>query len=50
MRGTDSNSLLRLYDQARDLLATTMLRKDREWAERATRRIAAELRKRQIQV
>jgi hypothetical protein len=50
LRGTDSNTLLRLYDEAKGLLATSPLQRDREWAERATRRISAELRKRKVRV
>jgi hypothetical protein len=50
LRQTDSNTLLRLYDEATGILATSPLLKDREWAERATQRISAELRKRKVRI
>ena len=48
LRGTDSNSLLRLYDQARAALGQAVLRGERAKADRALRRIARELAKRKV--
>jgi hypothetical protein len=48
IRGTDSNSLLRLYDLASEFLQGSPLRLDRTRVDRARRRIAAELEKRGI--
>jgi hypothetical protein len=47
-RGTDSNSLLRLYDQARALLAQSPLSQERLKAERVVQRITKELKRRNI--
>jgi hypothetical protein len=48
LRGTDSNSLLRLYDHAKFVLATSHSCQQREWADRAVRRVAAELQRRRV--
>ncbi len=48
LRGTDSNSLLRLYDHAKSILATSRSRQQREWADRAVRRVSAELQRRRV--
>jgi hypothetical protein len=48
LRGTDSNSLLRLYDQVRAALGQTAFRGERAKADRALRRIARELAKRKV--
>jgi hypothetical protein len=46
IRGTDSNSLLRMYDQARAILTKSPLQQERARADLAIRRIAKELQKR----
>jgi hypothetical protein len=48
VRGTDSNTLLRLYDQVRELLARSPSRQERTRAEKAMQRFAHELRKRNV--
>jgi hypothetical protein len=48
VRGTDSNSLLRLYDQATLVLANSPSHQERLKAGKAVERIASELRKRNI--
>jgi len=48
LRGADSNSLLRLYDLARDGFNRATSRQERDRADRALRRISAELRKRNV--
>jgi hypothetical protein len=48
LRGTDSNSLLRLFDHAKFVLATSRSRQQREWADRAVRRVSAELERRHV--
>ncbi len=50
LRTTDSNSLLRLYDHAKSVLATSRSRQQREWADRAVRRVGAELQKRRVRI
>jgi hypothetical protein len=50
LRGTDSNSLLRLYDWAQRALSGSVTPRERSRADRAARRIAAELRSRDITV
>ena len=50
LRGTDSNSLLRMYDQAQDIVAKSLLQLERARADRASQRIAKELAKRQVPV
>lgn len=47
-RGTDGNSLLRMYDAAREASATSLLQLDRLRADRALLRIVKELRRRKI--
>jgi len=48
IRGTDSNSLLRMYDRAQDVFANSLVQLDRTRAEKAIERIATELRKRKV--
>jgi hypothetical protein len=48
LRGTDSNSLLRLYDQACAALGQTAFQGERAKADRAVRRIARELARRNV--
>lgn len=48
LRGTDSNSLLRLYDQVRAILGSSPSSQERARAEKAIQRIANELRKRDV--
>ncbi len=48
IRGTDSNSLLRLYDQARAISDRAASRHERDRAERTIRRLAKELQKRKV--
>jgi hypothetical protein len=48
VRGTDSNSLLRLYDLSREMLATAQSQQERARADKAVRRIAKELEKRNV--
>lgn len=48
IRGTDSNSLLRMYDLANELFAKSTSQVDRARAEKAIRRISEELRKRKV--
>ena len=43
LRATDSNSLLRLYDEAQAILSTSPLQLQRARADKAIRRIAQEL-------
>jgi hypothetical protein len=50
LRGTDSNSLLRLYDVAHAVFSKSTLLQERARAEKAIRRIANELHKRNIRV
>jgi hypothetical protein len=50
LRGTDSNSLLRLYDEVRGILERSRSRQERERAEKATRRITTELLKRNVRL
>jgi hypothetical protein len=50
LRGTDSNSLLRLYDEVRGILERSQSRQDRERAEKAVQRIVGELRKREVRL
>jgi hypothetical protein len=46
LRGTDSNSLLRLYDQAKATLNNSQMQQERARADKALQRIAKELQKR----
>ena len=48
VRAADSNSLLRLYDLGRELLATARSQQERARADKAVRRIARELEKRNV--
>jgi hypothetical protein len=48
IRGTDTNSLLRLYDLAKGILNTSGSQQERARAGRASQRIAKELRKRNV--
>jgi hypothetical protein len=48
IRGTDSNSLLRLYDLANEIFQRTPLQQERARAERALQRIAKELENRHV--
>jgi hypothetical protein len=50
IRGTDSNSLLRLYDRASEILHKSALQQERERADKTIRRIVEELRKRNVPV
>jgi len=49
IRGTDSNSLLRLYDLAHEVSSKSDLRLKRSRADKAMERIARELDKRKVQ-
>ena len=48
LRGTDSSSLLRMYDLARQISATSPLQLERAKAQKATQRLAKELQKRMV--
>jgi hypothetical protein len=48
IRGADSNSLLRMYDQAKGISARSSSPKERARADRAVQRIASELQKRKV--
>lgn len=48
LRGTDSNSLLRFYDQANEVLLHSQSQNERAKARRAIERMAKEFRKRNI--
>jgi len=48
LRGTDSNTLLRLYDLANGIFNTSPLQQEREDADKILRRLAKELEKRKI--
>jgi hypothetical protein len=48
LRGADSNSLLRLFDHAKGILATSKAQHERARADRAIRRIAVELQRRNV--
>ena len=50
LRGTDSNSLLRLYDEVRGIVERSQSRQERERAEKAVQRIVGELRKRDVRL
>jgi hypothetical protein len=50
VRGTDSNSLLRLYDLATEIARTSPSQQERARAERALRRITQELDRRKIRL
>lgn len=48
IRGTDSNSLLRLYDRANEVFNKSASQQERARANKTLRRIAAELQKRNV--
>jgi len=48
LRGTDSNSLLRLYDQATETFKTSASKLEKDKAGRAIQRIAKELKRRKL--
>jgi flagellar motor protein MotB len=48
VRGADSNSLLRLYDLSRELFNNAQSQQERARADKAVRRIAKELGKRNV--
>lgn len=48
LRGTDSNSLLRLYDQMSDILRHSFSQGEKTRAEKVIQRVATELAKRHI--
>jgi hypothetical protein len=48
IRGTDSNSLLRMYDLANEIFKRTPLKQERARAERSLQRIAKELENRHV--
>jgi hypothetical protein len=50
IRGTDSNSLLRLYDEASEIVTTSPLHQQRLRAGKAAERIAKELNRRQVRL
>lgn len=50
IRRTDSNSLLRLYDLAREVLSKSRLQQERACADRALQRITKELQKRNVRL
>jgi len=50
LRGTDSNSLLRLYDRAREVVSKSPVQQLRAKAGKTLERILAELRRRSIPV
>jgi hypothetical protein len=48
LRGTDSNSLLRMYDQAKVFVKNSPSQQERARADKAIERIAKELKKRNV--
>jgi hypothetical protein len=48
LRGTDSNSLLRLYDLANEILTKSASLQERTKADKAIHRIAKELKRRNV--
>lgn len=48
LRGTDSNSLLRMYDRAKDIFKKSPSEQERARADRAIQRIVKELAKRNV--
>ena len=48
LRGTDSNSLLRLYDEVHGILKRSQSQQERGRAEKTIQRITTELRKRDV--
>jgi len=49
LRGTDTNSLLRMYDHAARILDRSSSQQERARADKALQRIATELNKRHVQ-
>jgi len=50
LRGTDSNSLLRMYDQAQGIFSRARFQQERAKADKAVQRIARELQRRKIKL
>jgi hypothetical protein len=50
LRGSDSNSLLRLYDEVHGVLSRAQSQQERARAEKAIQRITTELRKRNVRL
>jgi hypothetical protein len=50
LRGSDSNSLLRLYDLAKEIVSNSRSQQERARADKAVQRIAKELQKRKVSV
>jgi hypothetical protein len=50
IRGTDTNSLFRLYDQAKEALGRSSTPQERARADRAVQRLAEELRRRDVRL
>ena len=50
LRSTDSNSLLRLYDEVQGILKRSPSQQERERAEKSIERITAVLRKRNVRL
>jgi hypothetical protein len=50
LRGTDGNSLLRMYDRLRGMIGRSLFQRERERAGRALERIAKELQKPHVSV
>ena len=50
LRGMDSNSLLRLYDQARAVCSSSPSQQERLKADKASQRLARELKRRNVSV
>jgi hypothetical protein len=48
LRGTDSNSLLRIHDLAKEIFDKSPLQQERARADKVIRRIAKELQKRNV--
>jgi hypothetical protein len=48
IRGTDTNSLLRMYDRGKEILQHSQLQQERVKADKAIQRIAQELAKRNV--
>ena len=50
LRSTDSNSLLRLYDEVHTILSRSLSQQERARAEKTIERITTELRKRDVRL
>ena len=48
IRGTDTNSLLRMYDLAKEIFSMSRVRQERAKADKAIQRITQELRRRNV--